>query len=117
MIRIRNNQDGLALAAKVAELSKFRIRVGAVATDRKGRILSVATNVIKTHPVQAHFAKRQGQEHRIHLHAEINALIHADNAEKVYVARIDLKGQIKPACPCPICMAYITENNVEVIHT
>lgn len=119
-MKIKSDDDGIFLASKIAELSLFHIRVGAVAIDKRGRVLSAATNVIKTHPVQAAFAKRMGQENRVHLHAEINALLRAKEVpHKLFVARIGKRGQLLPGCPCPICQEYIKVNYqlLQLIHS
>lgn len=117
-MKIHSTEEGLKLAEKIAGLSKFKqFRVGAVVVDRKGYVQSVACNTTKTHPTQARYAKRAGQEHRVHLHAEILALIKAEQPYKIYVARLGRKNQILPAKPCPICSLYINELNIEVENT
>ena len=45
----------------------------------RGRTLSLGRNKLKTHPIQAYWAKRLGKDHKIYLHAETDALIKAMN--------------------------------------
>jgi len=119
-LKIKSEDDGIFLASKIAEQSLFHIRVGAVAVDKRGRVLSAATNIIKTHPVQACYAKKLGQDNRVHLHAEINALLRVEEPpHKLFVARIGKRGQLLPGCPCPICQEYINVNHpkLTVIHS
>lgn len=94
--------------------------ITALIYDKRGRVLSVGKNsYIKTHPLQAKHAKAVGEEHKIYMHAEINALIklrYNDKAHKIVITRFGHYGQTLIAKPCKICeralrMAGIT--NIE----
>jgi tRNA(Arg) A34 adenosine deaminase TadA len=86
------------------------VRVYAVITDKRGRIVSEAHNsYTKTHPLQARFAKFVGNEEAVYLHAEIRAMVKCKDGQghKMYVARVGRTGDPLPACPCEICQAAI----------
>ena len=117
-MRIRNSEEGLIFAYKVAQLSQYEsIRVGAVVVDKKGNIESFSCNLRKTHPIQFKYAKLAHEDKRIYLHAEIAALIKANKPRKIYVVRIGKKGNRLPAVPCPVCRGLINHLNVEVVHS
>lgn len=86
---------------------KKQQNVTAIIYDKRGRILSIGKNsYIKTHPLQAHHAKRVGRSEKIFLHAEIAAIAkckNLDNAYKIQVMRFSADGQPVNAKPCPIC--------------
>lgn len=121
-----NNND-LRLIEKAATLcetnplQKGRQRVAAIITDSKGIILSTGLNSYqKTHPVQAHYAEKTDNPYSVYLHAEIAALVknHSDRATKIYIARLNRKGNYAMAKPCPICTLAIKEAGIsEIIYT
>lgn len=94
--------------------------ITALAYDKRGKLLSVGKNsYIKTHTLQAEYAKRVGRDQAIFLHAEIHALVKAREAvHKLVVLRHDSKGHPANATPCSICQLAIREFGVkEVVHT
>lgn len=101
--------------------SKYDIT--AMIYDKKGHVLSVGKNsYVKTHPMQARFARESGQdEHKIFLHAEISAIIkcrHIEKAHKIVVIRFDKNGNPANAKPCPSCQSAITSFGIKHIeHT
>jgi len=113
----------LALNISSLFLSKKKVSVVSFLLDKKYQILSIGTNSYnKTHPTQALFAKRVGDEERVFLHAEIDALIKCKELHKVryiLVARVGRDGKIRNAKPCPICSAAITHYcpDAIIIHT
>jgi tRNA(Arg) A34 adenosine deaminase TadA len=91
------------------------VRVYAVITDKRGRVLSEGPNsYTKTHPLQAMYAKKVGNEKAIYLHAEVTALVRCRSTEayKMYVARVGKQGEALPACPCVICQAAIEASGI-----
>lgn len=86
-------------------------------------MLSIGKNsYVKTHPLQAHYAKRVGLEKKIFLHAEINAIIklrQPDKAYKMVVMRILANGDYGCAKPCKVCSEAIRISfpNLIVEHT
>lgn len=97
--------------------------IGAVITDRKGRILSAGCNSYnKTHPRQVYYAEMVGKQHKIYLHAELDAIIKLNHVQEkpytIYIARVNKKGQ--PVCskPCEICQMAIKDAGIKnVIYT
>lgn len=95
----------------------------AIIYDKKGRILSIGENsYIKTHPLQARIAKSINDislHHKIYLHAEISAIIKCNDlskAHRIFVSRVDQRGQFRLAKPCPVCMKAINEmTNIKVV--
>jgi len=91
------------------------VRVYAVITDKRGRIIAEGkNNYVKSHPLQAYYAKMVDNENAIYLHAEIQAMVKCDsnNAHKMYVARVSRQGHPMPARPCKICQTAIEDLNI-----
>ena len=89
---------------------KYKHNLTARCYDRKGKLLSIATNSYsKTHPIQAYFATKVGQPAKIYLHAEIHAIIKAGDKQihKIVVTRIGKNHKALNAKPCPICQEAI----------
>ncbi len=89
----------------------MRQHVGATCLDKRGRLLSHATNSYKkTHPLQAYFAKKVGKPHQVFLHAEIAAILAAKGKKihKIVIFRRDhVFHRLALAKPCPICQEAI----------
>jgi len=83
----------------------------AVITDKRGRVLSIGQNsYVKTHPLQAHYAKKVGLHHKVYLHAEMSAIVKCrdlSKAHKISIFRYNKKGDPMYAKPCPICQNAI----------
>lgn len=109
----------LQLAMEIALYSDHRCKIGCVVTDKRGKIISQGFNRLKTHPTQAHYAKRYGNIHQIYLHAEISALIKCREApHTIFIARHLRSGKEGIGKPCPICEMAIKESGVKnVIYT
>ena len=98
---------------------KIRPILTAQCYDRKGRLLSTATNSYKkTHPLQAYFAEKAGHPAKVYLHAEIAAIIKASASlgrepgdkqiYKIVITRFNPKThKALNAKPCPICQEAI----------
>jgi tRNA(Arg) A34 adenosine deaminase TadA len=97
--------------------------ITAVIYDKRGRVLSIGKNsYVKTHTLQARYAKKVGQEHRIFMHAEIHAISRCrslSSAYRIMVSRFDAAGNPVNAKPCPICEEAIkSHTGIKVIeHT
>lgn len=97
--------------------------ITAIIYDKKGNVLSIGKNsYVKSHPLQAHYAKRVGLEKKIFLHAEINAIIKCRQPEKAHrmlVIRCMANGEYGCAKPCKICSEAIRNfiPNIIVEHT
>ena len=94
----------------------------AVIFDKRGRILSVGRNsYIKTHPLQAKYAREAGTPDRVYLHAELSALIRCRNPRKAFrilVTRVGRGGETRLAKPCESCMRAIKDFGIKIVeHT
>jgi len=100
-------------------MSSAKQNITAIIYDRKGRVLSIGKNsYVKTHPLQAKYAKEVGQPYKVHLHAEIAAIVKCKNLRKAYkisVFRYNNQGKPMMAKPCPICMSAIKAAHISVI--
>ena len=98
-----------------------RYTIVAKCYDKKGKLLSTATNNYKkTHPLQQHFAKLAGEPYRDKLHAEILALIRAKDKKvhRITIERFDAEGKPALAAPCKTCTCAIEAFGVKYIqHT
>ncbi len=94
----------------------------AIIYDKRGNVLSIGKNsFIKTHPLQAKYAKKMGEPYKQVLHAEIHAITRCANLEKAHrivITRYDADGVARNAKPCKICQHAISLTNIKVIeHT
>ena len=98
---------------------KNRTDITATIYDKKGRKLSIAKNSYeKTHPIQARYARRVGEEYKQYLHAEIRAIIKALKKGvpyKIKIERYGKGGEPRDAMPCPICQLAIREAGIKFI--
>lgn len=106
--------------AKLLSSHKGKQRIVAVAL-RKGKIIGIGFNsYLKTHPKQRDFARRVGQDERIYLHAEMDALIRCrSKPDSLYVVRLTKAGLLGNAKPCPVCSYAIAVTNprMKVFHS
>jgi len=97
--------------------------ITAVIYDKRGRVISIGYNsYVKTHPMQAFYAKKTGNESRVFLHAEMDAIIKAGSriqqAYKISIFRYTRDG--KPACakPCAVCQEALKHTPIKIVeHT
>lgn len=94
----------------------------AIIYDKRGVVLSIGKNsYVKTHPYQAKMAAECNDEHKIFLHAEIDAIIKCnaiERAHRISVFRTTTGGKYALARPCKICAAAIAKTPIRVIeHT
>jgi tRNA(Arg) A34 adenosine deaminase TadA len=97
-------------------------QITAIIYDKKGKVLSIGQNsYIKTHPLQAHYAKKVGQDYKIYLHAEVSAITRCPDLSRAYrilVTRYDKTGRPMLAKPCPVCESAIAATGIKVVeHT
>lgn len=102
---------------QIAQNVKGKHHVAAACYDKKGRLLSYGTNsYTKTHPTQLQYARRAGCESKLFLHAEIAALVRCREIPyKIKVIRVNSRGELRNAKPCPICECAIREAGVRVV--
>ena len=100
--------------------NKDKFNLCAIITDKKRSILSIGWNSYsKTHPTQAYYAEKIGNENRIFIHAEIDALIKIPYGKKpyaIYVARANKDGKPLLAKPCLICSEAIKGAGIKKIY-
>ena len=91
----------------------------AIIYDRKGRVLSIGKNsYVKTHTLQAKYAKMVGLPDKQFLHAEIHAISKCRDLSKAYrilVTRYGKAGQPLLAKPCPVCESALKSVGIEVV--
>lgn len=112
----------LDLAARRPRVHKARVCAALV--SRKGLVVSVGFNQMKTHPRAAHWHRLALRPFEcVHIHAEMDALLRAQgegfkgfSSSTLYVARSvkTQSGEKKNglALPCPSCVYAIQEYNV-----
>jgi deoxycytidylate deaminase len=89
-----------------ARMSACRFQMGCIIV-KGSRILSVATNVIKTHPTRKNYG-----DHCISIHAELNAILLAQTdvvGATAYVARVN---GTQSSMPCPTCQMYLKQSGI-----
>lgn len=99
----------LLASAETVDLKSHR---HAAAISYKGKVLSVGKNQKKTHPMML---KYQTDDHKIYLHAEIDAIIKTINAHgtdilrrcELYVLRLTGGGNVGYSKPCRGCQKAI----------
>jgi tRNA(Arg) A34 adenosine deaminase TadA len=99
-----------------------RYDLTAVIYDKRDRILSIGKNsYVKTHPMQAEYARKVGKENNIFLHAEMHAIAKCRDLKRAYrivVMRFNREGEPRSAKPCPICMEALNHVGIRIIeHT
>ncbi len=94
--------------------------ITALAYNKRGRLLSIGLNsYTKTHPLQAKFASKTDNPNRVFLHAELAALIKAqEKVHKLVVIRYDRHGKPANCKPCECCQRAIKHYGVKYVeHT
>lgn len=110
--------EAITIASKLANRKQ---RICAIVTDKRDRILSIGCNSYsKTHPKMFYYCEVTNQQHKIFLHAELDAIIKVKNGipETMYIARVDKQGNPLPCHPCSICNLALKDAKIKtVIHT
>lgn len=101
---------------------KKRFSVSAIIYDKRGRVLSIGQNsYVKTHPLQAEYARKAGEPNKVFLHAEIHAIVKCrdlSKAHKISVFRYREDGAPADAEPCPVCREAIKKAGIKLVeHT
>lgn len=96
--------------------------ITALVYDKKGKLISMGKNsYVKTHPLQARAAKEVGEDYKIYLHAEVDALRRLKDwsrAHKMVITRTKRDGTHGNAHPCKVCQRVIKLAGINVIeHT
>jgi deoxycytidylate deaminase len=98
-----------------------RPELTAIIYNKRGDILSIGKNsYVKTHPLQARYARQVGDPTKIYLHAEISAIVRcrSDGAYRIAIFRYGKGGEARNARPCVICEQAIKEFGIKKVeHT
>lgn len=99
-----------------------RYETTAIIYDRRGNILSIGySSFVKTHPLQAKYAKSVGEPKKIYLHAEVHAITKLPRNSKPYkiaVFRFGENNNPLNSKPCKICQHAINLAGIKHIeHT
>lgn len=99
-----------------------RYQITAIIYDKRGRVISMGQNsYVKTHPLQAHYAKKTGEPYREFLHAEIHAIARCSDltrAHRIKIFRFLEDGTPAMAKPCRVCCSAIEAAGIKVVeHT
>ena len=106
------------VAVSIAVDNKSKYKHSCLITRSDGRIVKAAKNsLVKTHPIQAQFARAVGLSDRIFLHAEIACLINCPSyGYHMFVARVNRDGDPLISKPCSICEEAIKQSDIKYIH-
>jgi deoxycytidylate deaminase len=97
-------------------MTKKRYIITAECYDKRGKLLSYATNSYKkTHPIQKHFAELAGEPARIYLHAEILAILRAGQQPIHTLVIKNTNGYHSD--PCPTCRKAIEAYGIKQLIT
>ena len=102
--------------ARELPYERNRSRHYAVIVDKRNRIISEAGNSYqKTHPLMSKTSKKLGLL-KEYCHAEQLCLVRArGKGIKMYVCRIDSRGNACYSAPCPVCATLIAESNLKAV--
>lgn len=111
------------VATALAKVSTHhKAKLGAVIVQDR-EVVSTATNVAKSHPMQMKYNKlrnMEGDNHRHFIHAELNAIIKTTDKRKlkgasIYVSRICKSKEFGMARPCAACLQAIIDHGINHI--
>jgi len=109
------------VAKAVSATSEFRAKIGA-AIVIDGVVVSVGTNIRKSHPLQQkydRFRNEKPEDIPHYLHAEIAAIVRAKDFDlskaEVFVYRMNGDGNLGMCRPCPACMKALIDHGVKVV--
>lgn len=94
------------IAMIAAKMSTCRFPMACILV-KGSRVISVAVNVIRSHPKQDRYG-----DHCISIHAELNAILLAQSdvtGSTAYVAR---RNGTRTSKPCPVCQVYMKEARI-----
>lgn len=96
--------------------------ITAIIYDKRGRVLSVGQNsYVKSHTLQAEYAKKVGLPEKVFLHAEIHAITKCKDLSKahsIFVSRYSKDGRPVLAKPCVVCQSALDTVGIKIIrHT
>ena len=100
-------------------MTRKRFELQATCYDKKGRVLSIGENSYrKSHPLMKFFSEKAGDsEHKVAIHAELQAVLRAGDAQvdSILVERYDAQGHPRLAKPCKTCQQMLKAFGVQEI--
>ena len=102
----------IEIASAISEHGEHRHKLGAV-IFRKNEIITTGFNKMKSHPLQL---KYNNNEHKIFLHAEIDAIIKAKGrteGNSIIVVRKMSLGEFGTSKPCAACLQAIIASGIK----
>lgn len=103
-------------AIEIAKNNPSKFKLACIATNKKGKILSIGINSSQSHPLQARLALKNGHRDQIGLHSEIAAIV--KSRSPIYcliVVRVLHNGEMAMAKPCRICQEAIQLAGIKII--
>lgn len=89
----------------------------AATLDKKGRIIAIGENSVKTHPLMRKYGSKVNLQHKIYLHAEVSAMVKSyQQAHSILVIRLNRAGEFAMAKPCLICQMAIHTAKIKHIY-
>lgn len=123
MRKVKNVMEYAIAKCKQMPYHNKYVRVYAVVTNRRNKIIAEASNDYKSScKIQRKYARFINSE-KVFSHAECQALNtihprHLDQVYKIYIARVYKDGSLANACPCSICSAAIKDFGISIVeHT
>lgn len=109
------------VAKAVSATADFRAKIGA-AIIIEGQVISVGTNIRKSHPLQQkydRFRTEKPEDIPHYLHAEIAAIVRAKDYDltkaEIFVYRMNGDGRLGMCRPCPACMNAIKDFGIKTV--
>lgn len=100
-------------------IHKGRNRLVSVITDKRGKILSWASNdYVKSSPKMLRYSLDVGDIHKPFWHSEcraISKLPYTSTPHKITVVRVNKSGDLMLSKPCKICQNLINNVGIKVI--
>lgn len=103
-----------------------RVRVVAIALDRKRKVLAVGkNNYTRSHPLAKRFAEKHGIPEKDRVHAELKAVLgcRGQVISTLIVARVDREGNVCDGKPCKCCQSMLEwveklqESKIDVVYS
>lgn len=93
--------------------------ITAIIYNRRGIPISIGKNsYVKSHTMQAKYAKIVGLSEKIFLHAEISAIVKCKDLSKahsIFISRFSKDGSPLVAKPCKICCEAIKQAGIKIV--
>lgn len=109
------------VAKAVSATAEFRAKIGA-AIVIDGQVVSVGTNIRKSHPLQQKYDRFRAttpQNIPHYLHAEIAAIVRAKDYDlskaEIFIYRMTGEGKLGMSRPCPACMKAIKDFGIKTV--